>query len=127
MKFKYRLAYFLFGALIGIIFLMFFLNNKKADFCYLPNCRVLKNIRSKAMVISPTAQQKLDAKWVTMEDVKTCTEDGDVDFSRSKEKYKGGTTYIIEGKSTKDELIEVEMVNYDNKVLLKDIKKLENN
>ncbi|OIQ16962.1 MAG: hypothetical protein BM557_09465 [Flavobacterium sp. MedPE-SWcel] len=124
MKFKHRLAYYLFGAMIGVMFLIFFLNNKKADFCYLPNCRVLKNIRSKAMVISPEAQQKLDEKWITMDDIKACTEGGDVDFSRSKEKYKGGTIYVIEGESTKGESIEVEMVNYDNKVLFKDVKKI---
>ncbi len=124
MKFKYRLAYFLFGALIGVMFLMFFLNNKKTEFCYLPNCRVLKNIRSKGMTISPEAQKKLNKKWITMDDIKACTEDGDVIFSRSKEKYKGGTTYIVEGESTKGEPIEVEFVNYDNKVLLKDVKKI---
>ena len=103
---------------------MFFLNNKKAEFCYLPNCRVLKNIRSKGMTISPEAQKKLDAKWITMDDIKTCTEDGEVIFSRSKEKYKGGTTYIVEGESAKGEPIEVEFVNYETKVLLKDMKKL---
>ena len=124
MKFKYRLAYFLFGTLIGVMFLMFFMDNKKAEFCYLPNCRVLKNIRSKGMVISPEAQKKLDEKWVTMDDVKACTQDGDVIFSRSKEKYKGGTTYIVEGENTKGEPIEIEFVNYENKVLLKDVKKI---
>ncbi|AXG74552.1 DUF4258 domain-containing protein [Flavobacterium arcticum] len=124
MKFKYRLAYYLFGAVIGVMFLIFFLDNKKAEFCYLPNCRVLKNIRSKGMTISPEAQKKLNERWVTIDDVKACTENGDVIFSKSKDKYKGGTIYIIEGKSTKNELIEVEVVNYDNKVLLKDINKI---
>ncbi|KAF2518734.1 DUF4258 domain-containing protein [Flavobacterium salilacus subsp. salilacus] len=124
MNFKYRLAYFLFGLMIGVMFLMFFLGNKKTEFCYLPNCRVLKNIRSKGMTISPEAQKKLDEKWITMDDIKSCTEDGDVDFSRSKEKYKGGTIYIVEGENTKGEPIEVEFVNYENKVLLKDVKKV---
>lgn len=75
------------------------------------------------MVISNEAQKKLDEKWVTIDDIKKCTEYGDVDFSRSNKKYKGGKIYIIEGKNTNNEPIEVEMVNYDNRVLLKDIKK----
>lgn len=76
------------------------------------------------MVISPEAQRKLDDKWISMDEIKACTENGDVDFSRSKGKYKGGTIYIIEGENANSEPIEVEMVNYENKVLLKDIKKL---
>ncbi|MBY8961975.1 DUF4258 domain-containing protein [Flavobacterium sp. D11R37] len=123
MKFKFRLAYYLFGLLIGVMFLMFFLANKKAEFCYLPNCRVLKNIRSKNMIISPEAQKALDEKWVTLDDIRNSVQDGDVDFSKSKEKYKGGTIYVIESKTAKAEPIEVVMVNYENKVLLKEVKK----
>ena len=124
MKFKYRLAYFLFGALLGCIFLVFFLKKKDADFCYLPNCRVLKDIRSKSFNVSDEAQEKLDQNWVTMEDVEKTTEFGDVDFSRSKTPYKGGKIYIIEGKNANNEPIEIEVVNFEKKVLLKDIKKL---
>lgn len=124
MKFTHRLGYYLIGLLLGGMFLFFIFKNKKTDFCYMPNCRVLKSIRSKGLVVSPEAQKKLDEKWVTMEDIKACTENGDVDFSRSKKPYKGGNIYIIEGKNTNNEPIEVEMVNFENKALLKDIKKL---
>lgn len=124
MKFAHRLGYYLIGLLIGSMILFFVFKNKRTEFCYMPNCRVLKNIRSKALVISPEAQQKLDEKWITMDDIKQCTENGDVDFSRSKESFKGGTIYIIEGKNIKNEPIEVEMVNFENKALLKDVKKL---
>ena len=123
MKFKYRLAYFLFGLMIGIMFLFFFLGNKKAEFCYLPNCRVLKNIRSKNMTISAEAQKELDSKWVTLDDVRNVMQDGDVDFSRSKAKYEGGTIYLVEGYTAGGEPVAVTMVNYENKALLKDIKK----
>lgn len=122
MNFKHRLAYYLFGAMIGIMFLIFFLGNKNAEFCYLPNCRVLKNIRSKAMVIAPDVQQMIDDKKISLNDIKACTENGNVDFSRSKGKYKGGTVYIIEGETVNNKFIEIEMVNYDNKVLLKEVK-----
>lgn len=124
MKFKHRLAYYLFGALIGCMFLFMFLDKKDAEFCYLPNCRVLKDIRNKKWSISDEAQLKLNENWVNMDDIKKCTEYGDVDFSRSKTPYKGGKIYIIEGKNANNESIEIEVVNYESKVLLKDIKKL---
>jgi hypothetical protein len=125
MKFTHRLAYYLFGFLIGGMFLFFVFANKRTEFCYLPNCRVLKDLRAKAMVISPEAETKLAQKWVTMEDIKKCTEYGDVDFSRSNKKFEGGgKLYVVEGKNTNNEPIEVEMVSFENRVLLKDIKKI---
>ena len=123
MKFKHRLAYYIFGLALGGFLVAFIFQGRGQDFCYLPNCRVLKDLRAKGLVISPEAQQKLDKKWVTLDDVRKCTEFGDVDFSKSKTKYKGGTVYVIEGKNTKNEPIVVEMVNYSNRALLKDIKK----
>ena len=124
MKFSHRLAYYLFGVLLGVLFLMFFLKNKKAEFCYLPNCRVLKNIRSKGMTYSPQAEKKMNEKWVTLEDIKNITEHGDVDFSRSNKKVGGGKLYVIEGKTLKNEAVEIEMINFDSKVELRDVKKI---
>ena len=40
------------------------------DFCYLPNCRVLKELRSKPFKMADEANKKLDEKWVTLEDIK---------------------------------------------------------
>ncbi len=123
MKFKHRLAYYLLGVLIGGMFLFFIFQNKRTEFCYLPNCRVLKSIRSKPVVYSEEVKKKFAEKTFNYDDVKRCTEDGSVDFSKSNKEYKGGKLYIIEGKSTKDENVVVEVVNYDDKVLLRDIKK----
>lgn len=124
MKFSHRLAYYLFGVLLGVLFLMFFLKNKKAEFCYLPNCRVLKNIRSKGMTYSPQAENKMKEKWITLEDIKNITEHGDVDFSRSNKKVDGGKLYVIEGKTLRNEAVEIEMINFEGKVELRDIKKI---
>ena len=123
MKFTHLLGYYLLGMLIGIMFLFFFFKNKRTEFCYMPNCRVLKNIRSKPVVYSEEAKKKFAEKWVTYDDIKACTENGEVDFSKSNKPYEGGKLYVIEGKNTKDEDIVVEVVNYDDKVVLKDIKK----
>jgi hypothetical protein len=113
----------MFGVLLGGMFLVFMFNNKKTEFCYLPNCRVLKQLRTKAMQISPEAKQKLAENWVTIEDVKNCTTYGDVDFDKSNTSYKGGKLYVVEGQNIKGEPIVVEMVNFETTVLLKDIKK----
>ncbi|MCG2611704.1 DUF4258 domain-containing protein [Flavobacterium sp. SM15] len=123
MKFAHRLAYYLFGLLLGGMFLVFFFQKKKTEFCYMPNCRVLKDLRSKPLEISKEAQSKLNEKWVTMEDIKACLENGDVDFSKSNQPLDNGKLYIIEGKNTKNEDIIVEMVNKSERVMLKDIKK----
>ncbi|RYY36961.1 MAG: DUF4258 domain-containing protein [Sphingobacteriaceae bacterium] len=124
MKFKHRLAYYIFGLAMGGFLVAFVFQKRGQNFCYLPNCRVLKDLRAKPMVYSKEIEKKFDEKWVTLDDIKKCTEFGDVDFSRSNTEYKGGgKLYFIEGKNSKDEPIIVEMVNYPEKVLLKDVTK----
>ena len=123
MKFVHRLAYYLFGLLLGGMFLVFFFQKKKTEFCYLPNCRVLKDLRSKSLEIDSLAKQSLDAKWVTLEDIRQSLRYGDVDFSKSNEAYRKGKIYVIEGRTSKNEEITITMVNYTNKVLLEKIEK----
>jgi hypothetical protein len=127
MKFQFRLAYYLFGLLLGGIFVMWFLKSKATDrgveFCYFPNCRVLKDLRSKSLEIDSLAQQSFKEKWVTLEDIKQSLTYGDVDFEKSNEPYRKGKIYIIEGKTSKNEEITITMVNYPTKVLLEKIEK----
>ncbi|WP_333809816.1 DUF4258 domain-containing protein [Flavobacterium sp.] len=127
MKFQFRLAYYLFGLLLGAVFVMWFLKSKATDkgveFCYFPNCRVLKDLRSKSLEIDSLAQKSLDAKWVTLEDIRNSMRYGDVDFSKSNEAYRKGKIYVIEGKTSNNEEITITMVNYTNKVLLEKIEK----
>ncbi|SEH97690.1 hypothetical protein SAMN02927937_02495 [Paenimyroides aquimaris] len=121
MKFSQRLAYYLFGLLLGGFIVYYFFNEKDAQFCYLPNCRVLKDLRSKPINISEKAQISFDNALITMNDVKACLTYGDVDFSKSNIAVKGGKLYIIEGQNTKKEPITIEMINYTGKVLIKDV------
>ncbi|MXN90317.1 DUF4258 domain-containing protein [Flavobacterium sp. Sd200] len=123
MQFKYRLAYYLFGFMIGGFFLYYILGAKGAEFCYLPNCRVLKNIRIKGLVISKEAQHTLKENWVTQKDVDNTLHYGSVDFSNSNKPEKGGKLYIIEGKTVNNEPINIEVINGDDKAILKNIKK----
>jgi hypothetical protein len=127
MKFQFRLAYYLFGLFLGGVFVMWFLKskatNRGVEFCYFPNCRVLKDLRSKSLEIDSLAQQSLKDKWVTLEDIKQSLTYGDVDFEKSNEPYRKGKIYIIEGKTSKNEDITITMVNYPTKVLLEKIEK----
>ena len=123
MKFVHRLAYYLFGLLLGGMFLVFFFQKKKTEFCYLPNCRVLKDLRSKSLDIDTLAKKSLSEKWVTMEDIKESLRYGDVDFGKSNEPYRKGKIYVIDGKTANNEEITITMVNYTNKVLLEKIEK----
>lgn len=127
MKFSQRLAYYLGGLLLGIIIVVYFLQAKaesrNVNFCYFPNCRVLQDLRSKPLQYSPESEAILKENWVTIKDVKNCLEYGDVDFSISNKSFEHGKIYFIEGKNTKGEPITLSMVNYSDKVILKDIKK----
>ena len=127
MKFQFRLAYYLFGLLLGAVFVMWYLKSKATDrgveFCYFPNCRVLKDLRSKSLEIDSLAKISLKEKWVTMEDIKKSLTYGDVDFEKSNEPYRKGKIYIIEGKTSNNEDITITMINYKHKVLLEKIEK----
>jgi hypothetical protein len=127
MKFQFRLAYYIFGLFLGGVFVMWFLKAKATDrgveFCYLPNCRVLKDLRSKSLVIDSLAQHSLDEKWVTIDDIRKSLTYGDVDFEKSNEHYRKGKIYIIEGKTSKNEDITITMINYTERVLLEKIEK----
>lgn len=124
MKLKHRIAYYIFGLTLGFFLVAFIFNKRGQDFCYLPNCRVLKDFQAKGLTISKEAQDKLDEKWVTMEDVKNSLENGNVDFSKSnKPNPGGGKLYILETVTAKNEPVILEIVNHSDKAVLKDIKK----
>lgn len=121
MKFSQRFAYYLLGLLIGGIIVYYFFDAKDTDFCYLPNCRVLKDLRSKPLTISDKAQVSFNDALVNMNDIRMCLTHGDVDFDKSNVFEEGGKLYVIEGQNTKKEAITVEMINYSEKVMIKDV------
>lgn len=127
MKFKFRFAYYLFGLLLGVFFVIWFLGakaeSKGVAFCYLPNCRVLQDLRKKPMDVTPEAQNILNESWVNLNDIKNTLQYGDVDFSKSNKAFKKGKVYVIEGKTIHNEEITITMVNYTDKVVLENIEK----
>jgi hypothetical protein len=129
MNFFSRLAYYLLGLLIGILFLVFFFKGKFGDkdmsFCYLPNCRALKDFRSKPFHYSDVASQKMQQGVIDTLELKEIFRNGDIDFSKSNKPMDNGKYYIIEGELEGKRTVFVEVINYPDKVILKDI--LENN
>lgn len=123
MKFYQRLAYYLFGFGIGMVFLFMVLNGKDTSCSYFPNARVLKNLRSKPFHYGPAATQKLSEKWVDTSDVRKTLTYGDVDFDKSNVPMNGGKRYMVEGQNKKAEKITLEVVNFEDRVLLMDIHK----
>jgi len=125
MKFTYRLAYYLFGLLLGGMLVVFIFNKRGQDFCYLPNCRALKNIRDKGLVISKEANAAFNATGITQDDVMKSLEYGDIDFSKSNKPQKGGgKLYTIEGRTAGNEPIIIEVTNFDDRAVLVNVKKV---
>lgn len=125
MKFINRLALYLLGFLVGILFLIFFFKGKFGDremsFCYLPNCRVLKDIRSKPFYYSDEASQKMKQGLLDTIQLKDIFRNGKVDFSKSNVPTEGGKYYLIEGKIEGKKTVFVEVINTPERVTLKDI------
>jgi hypothetical protein len=121
MKFYQRFAYYLVGFIVGLFFVAMVLNGKDTRCNYFPNARVLNDLRSKPFNYSETASQKLAEKWVDTTDIKNTLTYGDVDFDKSNVKFENGKLYIIEGKTAKNQPIVLEVVNYSDKAVLKDI------
>lgn len=121
MKFYQRFAYYLVGLVMGCFFVAMVLSGKDTRCNYFPNARVLNDLSSKPFTVSEVAAVKLKENWVGMVDIKRTLKYGDVDFDKSNVKYKNGKIYIVEGRTTNNQPIILEMINYTDKVVLKDI------
>lgn len=102
MDFLKRLGFYLVGLSIGIVFLTMFFKKKSAEtgvyFCYLPNCRTLKDIRSKPMYYSDEVRQKMQQYQIDSLDIAYILTEGDVDFGRSDTKSVPCKTYFVESE-----------------------------
>ena len=64
--------------------------------------------------------EKLDGSQIV---ILTSSQDGDVDFDKSNVKIGNGKIYIVEGKTVKNQAIELKVINYASKAVLKEISK----
>lgn len=117
-----RLGFYLVGLSIGIVFLAFFFKKKTeetgTEFCYFPNCRTLKDIRSKPISYSGEINELLQTEELDSTDIIAFLNDGDVDFRRSDTKSVPCKTYFIEGVVDQKEAV-LEVQNCRDEVLVK--------
>lgn len=125
MSLRYRLAFYLFGLTLGIFFLYYFLTAKaesrNVTFCYMPNCRVLKDLRSKPFYYSDEASKVIQNQAIDTLDIKETLLNGDVDFSQSDTKAKGAKTYVVNGQTKLKKKIVLTLKNQTEKVVLEAI------
>lgn len=88
---------------------------------YFPNARVLNELRNKPFLYDTEASRKLAEKWIDTLDVKNILTYGDVDFDKSNIKEEGGKLYIIYGKTSKNQEITLEVINFSDKAVLRNI------
>ncbi|MFJ1328883.1 DUF4258 domain-containing protein [Capnocytophaga canimorsus] len=109
-----RIGFYLLGFSIGVVFLAFFFKEKRAEFCYLPNCRVLKELRSKNIEISPEFK-------ITSTQLNHLLLQGEVLFSKSNVKANPCKSYVIEGKISENK-VEVIIEDCPNKTFITSFK-----
>lgn len=124
MSFKFRFAYYMGGFVIGMFFVAMMWSGKDTRCNYFPNARVLNDLRNKPFHYTPKASAILAESWIDTIDIKNTLKHGDVDFGKSNQPIGNGKRYLVEGKTMQQEEIVLELVNYPDKVVLKDIVKL---
>ena len=123
MKFVHRFAYYLVGFVIGCFFVAMVFSGKDTRCNYFPNARVLNDLRNKPFYYDVEASKQLIQKWVDTTDIKNTLTHGDVDFDKSNVKIGNGKLYTIYGKTKKNQEITLEVINYSEKAVLRNILK----
>lgn len=125
MAFLKRLGFYLIGLSIGIVFLTIFFKKKAEEtgvtFCYFPNCRTLKDIRSKQLSYSEDIQAMLQQQLIDTMAIADFLLDGDVDFGKSNTSSAPCKTYYIQG-TLKGKDAELKIRNCENKAIVESIK-----
>ncbi len=123
MKFYQRFAYYLVGLVMGSFVVAMVLSGKDTRCNYFPNARVLNDLRTKPFQYDIEASRRLSEDWVDTIDIKNTLTYGDVDFDKSNIKEEGGKLYIIYGETQKGKEITLEVINYPDKAVLRNIMK----
>lgn len=124
MTLRYRFAYYSIGFIVGLFFVSMVFMGKDTRCNYFPNARVLNDLRNKPFHYSEKASLILSQNWVDTTDIKNTLTYGDVDFDKSNKIEEKGKLYVIEGKTKSNQPIILEVINYSDKAVLRDIKKI---
>ena len=113
------------GLSIGIVFLTVFFKKKTeqtgTEFCYFPNCRTLKDIRSKELTYSEAINTLLEEKKLDSMDIANFLKNGDVDFKNSDTKSVPCRTYLIEAPINNKKAV-LRVSNCPKKSILEDVR-----
>jgi len=82
----------------------------------LPNCRVLKSLRAKPLILSDSLQ----VQGYRKEQLVPLFTDGDVDFSRS-DTHSSCRTYIISGEDTSHTSVEITVKSCEKEAVITSI------
>jgi len=112
-----RLGFYLVGFSIGLVFLAFFFKEKRTEFCYLPNCRVLKDLRSKPLIFNNDVFEILTDRALDSSYVKDFFVDGDILFNQSDTEKEPCKLYLIE-KEIENKSVIMKVENCSDKVVV---------
>lgn len=119
------MGFYLIGLTIGIVFLSVFLKKKTevtgSEFCYFPNCRTLKDIRSKEITYSGAIDLLLREKKLDSVDIADFLNNGNVDFGKSDTKSTPCKTYFIEARLRDDRNATLKVTNCTDTCVLEDV------
>tara|TARA_B100001939_G_scaffold330639_1_gene327959 strand:- start:197 stop:532 length:336 start_codon:yes stop_codon:yes gene_type:complete len=103
MNFLKRLYYYSTGFIIGIIFLFFILNGKRASCNYTPNARVIDNITSKELIIDSNRET-----FFNQQEIIEILNSGKVIFNKSEPNREPCGMYYIKSGDFKINVINCE-------------------
>lgn len=123
MAFLKRLGYYLIGFSIGLLFLFFFLKKKNDEsgtsFCYFPNCRVLKDIRSKKLIENDLSQTLFHDQVLDSLKLQNFLKEGEIIFNKSNTKVPKCKEYYIKGEID-SKMAFLRIQNCDSTALIKE-------
>lgn len=93
-----KIGFYLIGLSLGMIILTFILKGKNTEICYFPNCRVLKDIRSKELRHSESILKLMEQETLKPEDIREFLSEGNINFRKSETETSPCKTYYIEGE-----------------------------
>lgn len=114
-----RIQYYLIGVILGCLAVYAIFGNRSDIGCdYFPNARVMKNIRTKALVYSDLAKCQQECLKLDSLDMNQIFAAGKVDFSESEPRKKPCGEYIVVTRLPDDREIFATVENCDSTATL---------
>ena len=127
MKVLQRFGYYMGGFSLGLILLAFFLKGSDTEIpsCdYMPEARVLKNIRNKGYIVSVEAENSMRTLSVDTVQLNRLLKEGDVDFDKSDPRREPCGYFYIKSPASEKKPISIEVSNCDDEATITSVKKL---